>query len=450
MSCLSSNRHRHHGHLAGDSLFRGDDRLLAQGTLLVSANFLGALCNAAYHITLGRLLPDVEYAALTAMLGLILVASTPMLALQTTLAHYISLFHSAGEDRQVPYFFQRWHRALWAVAIAVAAAGVVFRGPIAAFWAGVSPALAAATVATLGLSLLMYTYYGLFQGMQSFGWLAWTPQAWGSVRFLLGLLFALTLSATALPAIFAQAIGVGAVLLLGMLALGTYHFPPLGPHRRKSTPGALPYLLGSILSLAAFALMMNIDVNLGVHYFGTEGSKLLAKAATIARTAVFLPMPVALALFPKVASTGELPPHAGRLLLRAIAFATLLIAAAGGICYAFPALPWTILYGPMSALSPDDAATAAALLRSMTLAMVPLALAYLLLNFETAQRHFLAPLLLVPCAGLYLYLVHAGQAQLGPAAIPRALLASTVPAALLLLASTLLRFLFRKPPQPEN
>ena len=425
-----------------------DDRLLAQGTLLISANLLGALCNAVYHIVLGRLLPPAEYAALIAMMGLVLVAATPMLALQTTIAHFISLFTANDETHQIRPFFRRWHRALLLVAAALAVAGFLFRAPLAAFWTGVSPSLAAATVATLALTLLMYVYYGLFQGTQSFGWLAWSPQAWGLVRLLLGILFVTTLSATALPAIVAQGMGAAAVLLLGLLALSTFHFPPLGPHHVHRTPGAIPYLLKALLSLGAFALMMNIDANLSAHYFGTAGSELLAKAATIARTAVFLPMPLALALFPKVASTGKLPSHAGRLLTRAIVYAALLIAFAGGVCCAVPQLPWFILYGPMNALGPAQAATAAALTRAMSLAMAPLALAYLLLNFETAQRHFFAPLLLVPCAGLYVYLVHATQAAFGPAAIPRALLVAALASLGILLLTILFRFLHRPAPHP--
>lgn len=420
-----------------------DDRLIAQGTLLISANFLGALCNAAYHILLGRLLPPGEYAALVAMLGIILVASTPMLALQTTIAHYVSLFRGSSDDRQIKPFIRRCVAFLAPLSLLVAVLGAVFCAPLSAYWDGVTPPLLAATAITLGLSLLMYVLYGFFQGIQAFGWLAWLPQLWGSGRVLFALLFVYTLRRTALPAIAAQTLGVGLVLLFGMLGYGAHHFPPLGPHRRKHATGTLPYLAASLLSLAAFALLMNIDANLSVYYFGTESSALLAKAATIARTAVFLPMPLALALFPKVTSTGDLPPGAPRLLLRAIIYALLLIALAGGVCYAIPALPWTILYGPLSDLAPSDASTAAALVRSMTLAMAPLALAYLLLHFQTAQRRFLGPLLLVPSAALYLFLVHR-HLDLGPAAIPRALLLSAL-LSLAVLLLTLLPRLFSRP-----
>ena len=101
---------------------------------------------------------------------------------------------------------------------------------------------------------------------------------------------------------------------------------------------------------------------------------------------------------PKVTSTGDLPEDSWRLLGRALGFAVLLIAATGAVCVAFPQLPWTILYGPVP---PEAAAEAAALTRAMVLAMCPLALAYLLLNFEMAQQRFAWCYGLIPCALAY-------------------------------------------------
>ena len=124
----------------------------------------------------------------------------------------------------------------------------------------------------------------------------------------------------------------------------------------------------------------------------------MAKAAVIARTAVFLPVPIATALFPKVTSTGEMTDASWRLLGRALGFAGLLIGGAVAVCLVVPQLPWTILYGRWSA---EAAGSCAALTRAMALAMSPLALAYLLLNFEMAQRRFAWCFGLIPCGLAY-------------------------------------------------
>ena len=195
-------------------------------------------------------------------------------------------------------------------------------------------------------------------------------------------------------------IGVLAVVGLCLWATAKMHLPKDGagtpPHETYR------YLGSSLVCLAGYAMLMNLDTTLAKHYFDSETVGRFAKAATIARTAVFLPVPVAAALFPKVTTAGELTEDSWRLLERAMAFAGLLIAVVVGVCLFVPQLPWTILYGPWSA---ETAASSALWTRAMVLAMSPLALAYLLLNFEMAQRRFFWCYGLVPGGLAYVGLV---------------------------------------------
>ena len=390
-------------------LGRDEGGLIRHGAMLVVGTFVGALCNAGFHAVVGRTLPNAEYGSLVAMLGIILATTTPMLAVQNTLAHYISAFVHEGRRAEIRPLFRHWLRIFAALSAAIALGAFGLREPLAAFWR-VEPALIALTFLVLAASLWMNLYYGLLQGMQSFGWLSWAPQAWGSVRLLLGWVLTATVAARALLAVGAQGVGVLAVLALCAFAAaglrlpaGVAAAPPRGTYR---------YLGSALVCLAGYAMLMNLDTALAKHYFDAETTGLFSKAATIARTAVFLPVPIATALFPKVTSTGELTDASWGLLGRALAFAGLLIAATAGVCLAFPQLPWTILYRAWPAA---DAALAAQLTRAMVLAMSPLALAYLLLNFEMAQRRFAWCYGLVPCGAAYVVGVarfHAHPAQI--------------------------------------
>ena len=369
--------------------------LLRHGALMVTGTFIGALCNAGFHMVVGRTLPNAEYGALVAMLGIILAASTPMLAVQNTLAHFTSALALENRRDEIRPLFLHWVRVFAAISAGIGLGAVVFRAPLAAFW-HVGPALIMGTFLVLAASLWMNLFYGVLQGLQSFTWLAWAPQAWGSVRLVLGWGLTAAVSATALCAVAAQGVGVLAVLALGLGAVAGMRLPrgagaaqPRGTYR---------YLGSALACLGGYALLMNLDTALAKHYFDAETAGLFAKAATIARTAVFLPVPVATVLFPKVTSTGGMTEESWGLLGRAMAFAGLLIAAVAGACLWLPQLPWTILYGPWSAA---DAPAAALLTRAMVLAMSPLALAYLLLNFEMAQRRFFWCFGLVPCGLAY-------------------------------------------------
>ncbi len=378
--------------------WRDESGLVRHGSLMMVGTAFGALCNVGFHMVVGgrRGLPNAEYGSLVAMLGIILAASTPMLALQNTLAHFASNLAREGRRDGILPLFLHWTRVFGAISAALVAAAWAFRAPLAGIWS-VSPSLIVLTFAVLAASLWMSLFYGLLQGMQSFAWLAWAPQAWGATRLVLGAVFTFFLSATAFAAVAAQGLGVLAVLVLCLWAVAG-----LGLPRHSSAAGGpretYRYLGSSLVCLAGYAMLMNLDTALAKHYFDAETTGLFAKAATIARTAVFLPVPVAVVLFPKVTSAGELTEDSWRLLGRAMGFAGLLIAAVAGICVFFPQLPWTILYG---AWPPEAAASAAALTRAMVLAMAPLALAYLLLNFEMAQRRFFWCYGLVPCGLAY-------------------------------------------------
>lgn len=412
---------------------RDDSGLLRHGTLMVVGTFAGAACNAGFHMVSGRLLDQSAYGALVAMLGIVLAFSQPMLALQNTLAHRIALLRQDGRESAVPAYFRRW--LPWPVLLAVPllpALAWLFRAPLGAFW-NTDGRLVVLTAAILPLSMGMSLFSGLWQGMQSFLWLAFAPQTWGVVRLTLGAALMLLGLRTATSALLAQFAGVLLALLLGWFYL--LRLPPSPPQAQvlqAPVPGrssTLRYLLSACLSLVAYGLLMNLDTALAKHWFPADAAGLFAKAATIARTAVFLPVPIAAALFPKVASDGTLPPGTAQLLRRALLYAGLLVAAAAAVCIAIPVLPWLILYGPCPA---DLQSQARLLVRAMTLAMSPLALAYLLLNFEMAQNRFLRPLLLLPCALLYILGTALLRAPLSLLAIPASLLAASLLSLLLL------------------
>lgn len=373
----------------------GDAGLARHGALLMGGTLAGAACNAGFHMVVGRpqVLANAEYGSLAAMLGIILVVGTPMLALQNTLAHFISDLAQQGRREEIRPFLVHWARIFAAASAGILLAAWGFRGPLAAFW-NVGPGLIVGTFAVLAATLWMSLFYGALQGVQAFGWLAWAPQAWGVTRLGLGAAFTIGISATAGAAIAAQGLGVLVVLLLCLGAVARMDLPR-GPGGARPR-GTYRYLGSALVCLAGYAMLMNLDTPLAKHYFDAETAGLFAKAAVIARTAVFLPVPIATALFPKVTSAGELTEESWRLLGRALAYAGAIIAAVVAGCLLWPQLPWRILYGPMPAESAD---LAAGLTRAMALALAPLTLAYLLLNFEMAQRRFRWCYALVP-AGL--------------------------------------------------
>ena len=135
-------------------LGKDESGLIRHGSLMVVGTFVGALCNAGFHMVVGReqVLPNAEYGSLIAMLGIILVVSTPMLALQNTLAHFVSKMAQDGRPEGIRPLFRHWTRMFAAISAALVAAAWAFRAPLAALW-NVEPALIVLTFAVLAASL---------------------------------------------------------------------------------------------------------------------------------------------------------------------------------------------------------------------------------------------------------------------------------------------------------
>jgi O-antigen/teichoic acid export membrane protein len=118
-----------------------------------------------------------------------------------------------------------------------------------------------------------------------------------------------------------------------------------------------------------------------------------ARAATIARTVVFLPQPIASALFPKVVSNGNRSDADTRRLVKALLFGCVIIAGSLALCVMFPQLLLLALYKDATP-TPEMIK----LVRAVSCAMAPLGLTFLLMNFELAQRRFACLWILLACA----------------------------------------------------
>jgi hypothetical protein len=99
-----------------------------------------------------------------------------------------------------------------------------------------------------------------------------------------------------------------------------------------------------------------------------------------------------------VTSEGDASRESARLLLKGLALAVAVLAVAGGICFAFPG--WLL---GVVARTHDPALEP--VVRGMVLALAPLAVVLLLLNYELAQRRFAVTLPILLCAAGYVLAV---------------------------------------------
>jgi O-antigen/teichoic acid export membrane protein len=366
--------------------------LFKHSAILFAFTQVANICNLVYHVVLGRALSVEEYGILSAMLGIMLAIGTPLEALRLASAHFAGRANMEGEPGAVKRLLRKWCVRLSIVAVPVAIVGFAGAPHLMRYFHLDTPVpLWLTTVGVLG-TLFVPLLAGSLQGLQAFVSLSLALQGLSIVRLAAGVALVFGVSRVASSGVLAHVLGIAMATAIGFYALWKF--------LRGKDPGTMPtrgvghYAVKSLVMLAGFAVLMNVDVIVIRHYLPDEAG-LFSYGATIGRIIIFLPMPVAFALFPKVVSTGAMTLESRALLFKAMGmvFGVVLLGVIG--CLALPWLPLKILYGNSDPVAIHN-------VRIMILALAPLSATYLLMTFETAQHRFRCAPALVACALAYI------------------------------------------------
>lgn len=362
------------------------DGLLKHGLWLFAATQIANACNLFFHVVMGRGLPPAEYSALSTLLNIMLVIGTPLEALRTSIAHFAAKASATGETGMLRPVIRSWSIKLLAVGLPLSLAGCAGSAWIAAYFH--LPTVWPVIIMSLTITGLLFIplLAGALQGVQAFGWMALSLQGLSVVRLGLGWLLIATWSVTALSGVIAQFVGVALALAIGFAGLARI-LPRSMTSTAEDAVGS--YFSKALIMLAGYAVLMNMDIVLVRHYF-VEESKMFAQAATISRSIIFLPMPIALAMFPKVIGS-----ESGRsTFLKALAIVFALVAGGVAACLLIPQVPLQLMYK-------NSDPEAIRMVRLVILAMSPLGLTYLLMNYAMARHRFRAGIPLAVCAITY-------------------------------------------------
>lgn len=361
---------------------KDEDGLIRHSILVLAVTHLGSVANTLFHVAMGWALTKAEYGILVSMLGIMLVVMTPMVAIQNTVAHFTGHFVHEGRWGDIPMLMRSWTLKILCLCVPLLVLTFFIRGSLAGFFH--LPSSVPLLIALLSLvgAVLTPVFIGVLQGAQYFGWMSTVGGIWTMVRLALGVAGVYFLAPRAVYALSAHGIGILASLILGILAF--LWIVPKGSPSGRPLDKSDRYFFLSVLALFSFSVLMNADAVMVKHFFSRpEEFGGYARASTIARTMVFLSQPIAGAMFPKVIARGEWSRGHARILVKALMLACLMIATAVALCALFPQFPLLVLFKDRHP-TPEMLS----LVRVVTLAMAPLGLVYLIMNFEMAQHRF--------------------------------------------------------------
>jgi O-antigen/teichoic acid export membrane protein len=243
-----------------------------------------------FTLTASRLLGPEEFGAVSAFLGILLVASVGALALQATAARRIATSPAAHRDEVAhDVIVSTWHVALGLSAVFLLATPVLMVALHTPF------APAAMVGLTVGPLTMVGGYVGVLQGSEQWRWLAVTFIANGAGRAGLGVL-GIVVSESVTGAMVGVFCGALVPAVVGWW--GCRHVPhgAVGKHH-----GVLREVWHNGHSLLAFFVLTNLDVVIARNQFSHFESGLYAAGSILTKTCLFLPQFVLIVAFPKIA-----------------------------------------------------------------------------------------------------------------------------------------------------
>lgn len=367
--------------------------LLWHSIFLFVATQFANIANMLFQAVTGRELPDDEYGVLAAMMSIFLIAATPMDALRTAMAHYATKAMRTGDTGAIRWIVNIWSRRMIGIAVLLVGLGYLLRNQAALFFQLESGAPFVFACGLIALTLFLPLMCGVFQGMQNFYWMSASMHTWAILR--LGLVFVLVgIWPTAEAGLAAHALATSLGLAISLVGLNR-----LTNDRPANQPGTGigSFFFRSLFMLGSYAVLMNADLIFVKHLFPPNDAGEFARAATIGRAVIFLPMPIALVMFPKVITSGPSTRDSRVTLLKAVGMVALLIGSAVAVTVAAPWLPLWVMYGIR-----EPTPEMSRLLILFVSAVSPLALTFLLMNYEIAQHRFGMTYLLILCAVVYI------------------------------------------------
>ena len=361
-----------------------------QSGWLMIANIAGGLLALGVHfLAKSKHVPEAQYAAFGTLL--MVVSCLPTMPLQMVLAQQSALALATGRERQLSGLIRL--AALWTFGVWAAGAltVLVFQKQIVTGWHLPDALGLWVTLPLILASLWLPMFGGVLQGRQDFFWLGWSAIISGVGRF--GVAAGLVL-----------ALGFGAVGMLGgaLMGVGFGAFIAIWRSRdlwrqqpeKFDVKGLLREVVPLLFGFGACQFMFTADTMFAKAYFTGDEMAPYVAAGTFSRALLWLVLPLAVVMFPKIVHARAKSEKNN--LFNLVVLGTAVLAIGGGLGL------W--LVGPLMVklvFTSGYVAATTALLPWYAAAMVPLALANVMVNDLLARGRFMVVPFMVALALAY-------------------------------------------------
>jgi O-antigen/teichoic acid export membrane protein len=374
------------------------DRFLRGSALLFAAMMVGNVFGYLFQLAMGRMLSVAEYGEMNALMSLMVMFGIPLAALVNFFARETSVYFSKGDSASVRGLHRYGlTRTCWIAAFVICP--LAFLSPFIGRYIGVSFDKVILVFTCVFVGALATVNTGVIQGMQYFRSLSFIGAGASFFKFAFAIVFVW----------FGWGVlgALGGLLATGLTLLVYSQWLILSslPREKKafhlSFGKIYKYVGGLFLANAFFGVLTQVDVMLVKHYFTPQEAGLYASAAILGKAVMYLPGAIVLALFPMAAANQAAGQSSSGMLIKAIGLTLALSGGGAVILHFFPGVIMGTLFGARYL-------PAAPLTAIFGLAMLPMALILVLMNYLLAQGRvrfvvFLAMAGIVELAGIHFF-----------------------------------------------
>jgi O-antigen/teichoic acid export membrane protein len=363
------------------------------GWLMTATMASGALMLGVHFLS--KKIPAGEYGILITLFSV--VNMVPTIPFQMVFAHQTARALAVNRERPL----RRMIRAAWLGTFLLWLAGATivlcFQKSIAADWHLSNPAALWMLLAVILFSLWTPMFWGVLQGSQNFLWLGWCQFLSGAGRLGSAVFIVFILKGWATGIMIGVLIG-----LFVSCAVGIWQTRPLwrGETEPFNWREFLKQMIPLMLGFVATQFLFSADTSFVDVYFGADKTAPYGAAGTLSRALLWLVLPLAAVMFPKIVHSTAKSEKTN--LLGIVLLGTAVLVGAG-VLGLWLLGPWMVRL----VYTPAYIAPTLAVLPWYAGAMVPLALANVLVNDVLARGRFrIVPFLILLAAGYGLALTH--------------------------------------------
>ncbi len=352
------------------------------GWLMISGIGSGVLFYAVHFLS--KRITVAEYGVFGVMLAVAMCV--PNMPLQMVFAQQTARALATGRARALAGMIRLAWLGTFALALLCAIAVLVWRAHIMSAWK--LPGMAGLCI-TLGVVLFSFwlpMFLGLMQGQQNFFWMGWDSILNSIARLGIAATLVLVFHGASTGMILgvclglAVAVGIGVWQTWGLWSLRGEAF-----NVRELLAQIIPLMLG----FGAVQFLFTADTMYVKAFFSSDDSGFYVSAGTLSRALLWLVLPLATVMFPKIVHSVARAEKSN--LLGLVLLGTAVLAAGGALGLTLLG-PWIIRFAFTEAYVP----VATSVLPWYAWAMVPLSLANALVNNLLARSQFrIVPVLIL-------------------------------------------------------